>query len=97
MPVPERIWLNTANAPRPSAASVDAPANATPGDSSIASRATAAMRFMALPPCRLLPAVGEYVVFRPLDRDPRASIPAARYDPGRRGTLRPPMGTTSPP
>src|SRR5438874_11927522 len=53
MPVPEMIWLNTANAPRPRAASVDEPASATPGNSSIAIRTTAATRLMALPPsCR---------------------------------------------
>src|SRR5712691_8520956 len=58
MPVPEMIWLNTANAPRPRAASVDAPANATPGDSSIAITTRAAMRFIASPPCRIFRRTG---------------------------------------
>jgi len=34
MPVPEMIWLKTAKAPSPSAASVEEPANAAPGMSS---------------------------------------------------------------
>src|SRR5206468_6763180 len=74
MPVPEMIWLNTANAPRPRAASVDAPANATPGDSSIAIMTTAAIRLIVSPPCRP-PGVVEYCGSSgPLDGGCRAPI-----------------------
>src|SRR5436190_19823813 len=51
-PVPERIWLNTAKAPRPSAASVAAPARATPGSSRRpATVAARAKRFMVSSSC----------------------------------------------
>src|SRR5689334_10348555 len=52
MPVPERIWLNTAKAPRPSAASVAELAIATPGTSSNPPSTIAATVFIAFPPCR---------------------------------------------
>jgi len=40
--------LKTAKAPRPRAASVDEPANATPGSRITVMRATAARRFMGI-------------------------------------------------
>jgi len=52
MPVPERIWLNTAKAPRPRAASVAEPASATPGISRSATAISAATLFIASPPGR---------------------------------------------
>jgi hypothetical protein len=49
MQVPERIWLKTANAPNPRAASVQDPANASAGLSTIRNIATAKSFFMAPP------------------------------------------------
>src|SRR5213593_4577782 len=46
MPVPEMIWLKTAKAPSPSAASVDAPAKAAPGTSIASKIATATSVFI---------------------------------------------------
>src|SRR5262247_679877 len=49
-PVPAIIWLKTAKAPRPSAASVEAPANAAPGMSSAIKLARTIVFFMSVPP-----------------------------------------------
>src|SRR5438876_4230988 len=79
MPVPEMIWLNTANAPRPRAASVDEPANASPGDSSIAIMTTAAVRLIVSPPCRPPGVVECCGSSRPLDGGCRAPIYGWRF------------------
>src|SRR5262249_13341102 len=50
MPVPAIIWLKTAKAPRPRAASVEAPANAAPGMSSAIKLARTIAFFMSVPP-----------------------------------------------
>src|SRR5262249_35687195 len=60
-------WLKTAKAPRPRAASVEEPARATPGISSIANSTTAATRFIVVPPCRPRPAVARRIASGGLD------------------------------
>src|SRR4030095_16214299 len=49
-PVPAMIWLKTAKAPSPSAASVEGPANAAPGTSNAAKSAHIVSFFMSVPP-----------------------------------------------
>src|SRR2546425_4053528 len=55
MPVPEMIWLKTAKAPRPSAASVDDPANAAPGTSNAIKIAMTVSFFMSVPSGEAMP------------------------------------------
>src|SRR5262245_42488533 len=64
MPGPERIWLNTANAPSPSAASVDDPAIASAGLINTRTTATAKsflMAFLLCPASFLAPSSGPTV------------------------------------
>src|SRR6185369_5117467 len=49
-PVPAMIWLKTAKAPSPSAASVEGPANAAPGMSNATKSARIVSFFMSVPP-----------------------------------------------
>src|SRR5262245_48335856 len=51
IPTPPRIWLKTAKAPRPRAASVEELANAAPGSRTTVNRATAARDFMVSSSC----------------------------------------------